>query len=51
MQKDGVIVEACIACAMKYGIVEELKALGISVRGMGQPLTNYLKNGWKVLTF
>ena len=51
MQKDGVVVEACIACAMNYGIVEELKALGISVRGMGVPLTNYLKNGWKVLTF
>jgi hypothetical protein len=51
MQKDGVAVEACIACAMNYGIVEELKALGVSVRGMGIPLTNYLKNGWKVLTF
>jgi hypothetical protein len=51
MQDDGVIVEACIACAMSFGIVEELKALGIPVRGMGPPLTNYLKNGWKVLTF
>jgi len=51
MQDDGVLVEACIACAMTYGIVEELKALGIPVRGMGPPLTNYLKNGWKVLTF
>ncbi len=51
MQKDGVVVEACIACAMKYGVVEELKALGITVRGMGVPLTNYLKNGWKVLVF
>lgn len=51
MQKDGVIVEACIACAMNYDIVEELKALDISVRGMGMPLTDYLKNGWKILTF
>lgn len=51
MQEDGVVVEACIACAMNYGVVEELKTLGISVRGMGIPLTNYLKNGWKVLTF
>ena len=51
MQKDGVVVEACIACAMNYGLVEELKALGITVRGMGIPLTNYLKNGWKVLVF
>ena len=51
MQSDGILVEACIACAMSFGIVEELKALGIPVRGMGLPLTNYLKNGWKILTF
>jgi hypothetical protein len=51
MKADGILVEACIACAMGYGIVDELKALGITVRGMGVPLTNYLKDGWKVLTF
>ncbi|MBN2320934.1 MAG: DsrE family protein [Acidobacteria bacterium] len=51
MQQDGIVVEACVACAMNYGIVEELKALGVSVRGMGLPLTDYLKNGWEILTF
>jgi len=51
MQDDGVLVEACIACAMSYGIVEQLKALDISVRPMGQPLTEYLKSDWKILTF
>lgn len=51
MQSDGVIVEACVACAMSYGIVEDLKKIGITVRGMGEPLSNYLKSGWKVLTF
>jgi hypothetical protein len=51
MQEDGVIVEACIACAMEYGVVDQLKALGITVRGMGVPLTNYLKSDWKVLVF
>ena len=51
MQEDGVVVEACIACAMEYGIVDQLKALGITVRGMGVPLTNYLKSDWKVLVF
>ena len=52
MQNDGVIVEACIACAMGYGIVDELKKLGITVKGMGQPLSDYLKKpDWKVLTF
>ena len=52
MQNDGVVVEACIACAMGYGIVDDLKKLGITVRGMGEPLSNYLKQpDWKVLTF
>ena len=51
MQEDGVVVEACIACAMEYGVVDQLKALGITVRGMGVPLTNYLKSDWKVLVF
>lgn len=51
MQADGVVVEACVACAMSFGIVEELKAIGITVKPMGVPLTNYLKSGWKVLTF
>lgn len=27
---------------LHFGTVEELKALGMSVRGMGAPLTNYL---------
>jgi len=51
MQKDGILVEACISCARSFGIVEELKALGLPVRGMGAPLTKYLKDGWKVITF
>ena len=51
MQKEGIVVEACIACAMGYGIVEDLKKLGITVKGMGEPLTNYLKSDWKILTF
>jgi hypothetical protein len=51
MQEDGVVVEACIACAMEYGVMDQLKALGITVRGMGVPLTNYLKSDWKVLVF
>ena len=51
MQADGVVVEACVACAMSFGIVEELKSVGITVKPMGVPLTNYLKSGWQVLTF
>ncbi len=52
MQKDGVTIKACIACASKYDIVDELKDLGFEVAGMGLPLTNYLKDdSVKVLTF
>lgn len=51
MQKDGVVIEACVACANAYGVVEDLKRLGYDVRGMGKPLTDYLKSGAKVLTF
>jgi hypothetical protein len=51
MQTDGVVVEACIACANAYGVTEDLRKLGYDVKGMGKPLTDYLKSGAKVLTF
>jgi hypothetical protein len=51
MQKDGVVIEACITCANAYGVAEDLKKLGYDVKGMGKPLTDYLKSGAKVLTF
>jgi hypothetical protein len=51
MITDGVKVEACINCANMYGVADQLKAMGIDVKGMGPVLTAYLKEGWKVLTF
>ena len=51
MKDDGVQVTACIACAKNYGLVERLWELGIEVKGMGQPLSAMLKDGWHVLTF
>ena len=52
MQEDGVEIQACIACASSYNVVEDLKALGFEVKGMGKPLTEYLKSAnVKVLTF
>jgi hypothetical protein len=51
MQNDGVVIEACIACATAYNIVDDLKKLGFDVKGMGKSLTDYLKSGAKVLTF
>ena len=51
MQKDGVVIEACVACTNAYGVTEDLKKLGYDVKGMGKPLSDYLKGGAKVLTF
>ncbi len=51
MIADGVILEACIACSNALGVTEDLKNLGIDVKGMGVPLTNYLKSGYHVLTY
>lgn len=51
MIESGVIVEACIACADMYGVTPILRELDIDVKGMGVPLSNYIKNGWNVLTF
>lgn len=46
----GVKVSACIACADQLGISDQLRALGIEVRGWGQSLTEALKDGVKVLS-
>ena len=47
----GVEVLACKACADLYGVADKLRALGIEVIFMGQPLTEMLKSGWTCLTF
>jgi len=51
MKKDGIIVEACIACSNMYGVTNELKVCEVDVKGMGVPLTRYLKRGYKVITY
>lgn len=51
MKKDGVIVKACIVCADMYGVSDKFREMGFEVKGMGQPLTNYIKQGYRVLTF
>ena len=47
MQKTGVVVEACVACAKKYGVVDAFKDLGIDVKPMGEPLTTGSKAAGK----
>ncbi|WP_432663024.1 DsrE family protein [Wukongibacter baidiensis] len=49
--EEGVVVEACKACADSYGVSSELENLGIPVKYMGEPLTDYLKSDWKTITF
>lgn len=51
MMADGVEVQACVVCADSYGVSDELRAMGIEVKGMGAPLSDMLKEGWHVLTF
>ncbi|UCD49933.1 MAG: DsrE family protein [Phycisphaerales bacterium] len=51
MMDSGVVVQACIVCADMYGVSDDLRAMGIEVKGMGKPLSDLLKTDWKVLTF
>ena len=51
MIASGGVVQACVVCADMYGVADDLRALGIEVKGMGSPLSNLLKSDWKVMTF
>lgn len=51
MKTDGVIVEACVSCAEMYGVADQLREMGIDVKGMGKPVTERLKAGWCQLNF
>lgn len=51
MIASGVNVQACVACADMYGVADTLREMGITVRGMGKPLSDMLKSDTKVLTF
>jgi hypothetical protein len=46
----GVHISACIACARQLGVVDNLEKQGIEVKGWGEPLTEILNNGDKLLT-
>jgi len=51
MKNKGIKLEACRACADHYNVSHKLENLGIDVKYMGEVLTGYIKNGYKVLTF
>ncbi len=44
MQSDGVITQACIACARTFGLVDALRELEFEVKPMGKPLSEFLKD-------
>ncbi len=50
MQEAGVKTEACLYCAKMYGVDEKLAEMGVDIKGMGVPLSDYLKTGWKTLS-
>ena len=49
MKEAGVVLEACKSCADLYGVSPDLEALGIEVKYMGTPLSDYLKEDRAVL--
>ena len=51
MKEKGVRLLACKKCSDMYGVSDDLKRLGIEVKYMGKPLTDYLRNdNYRVLT-
>jgi hypothetical protein len=50
MIENGIKIEACKACTDHFGVSKVLFKLGIDVRFMGEPLTEYIKSGDKMLT-
>jgi hypothetical protein len=51
IMKEGVKVMACQRCAERYGLVEQITNMGIEVKLMGEPLTEYLQDeGYRVIS-
>lgn len=51
IMSNGVKVFACLKCAEEYGLVDQLEKMGIEVKLMGEPLTEYLQDdSYRVLS-
>jgi hypothetical protein len=50
MQKAGVTVEACLDCCRNFGVEVAIEKLGITIRSLGEPFTEYIKAGEKIIT-
>ena len=47
----GVQIEACKRCAEGYGIEDALETMGVEIKFMGEPFTQYLQDpSWRVIT-
>ncbi len=47
----GVNVYACQACSDSYGITDDLRSVGMTVKYMGEPLSDAIKGDSHVITF
>ena len=51
MKEKGVKLLACKKCSDLYGVSDDLRRLGIEVKYMGKPLTDYLRDdSYRVIT-
>ena len=50
MLQNGVSVEACKDCCDNFNVADILSRLGVNVRYMGEPMTEYIKSGEKLIT-
>lgn len=50
MTNSGITVEACKDCCENFGVIDTITKMGVNVRYMGKPMTEYIKNGEKLLT-
>ena len=50
LKEVGVEVKVCIACARMLGVDEKLRQAGYEVKGMGAPLTYFLRQNYRILT-
>jgi hypothetical protein len=51
MKEKGVKLQACKKCSDSYGVSDALRQLGIEVKFMGKPLTDYLRDdNYRVIT-
>lgn len=51
LMQSGINVIACEGCTQAYKVTDQLRALGINVKFMGEPLTSILHSEEKLITF